>query len=98
MRKVRQTIEFANCLAGLKDPITKARLAARLKKAENGLLGDVATVGSGVFEIREHFEPGWRMYYIECEGFLVVMLGGGSKRTQASDIKRAKQIAKEFEG
>ena len=41
------------------------RLARRLEKAQKGNLGDVKSVGDGVFEMREHFGPGWRMYYVQ---------------------------------
>ncbi|EKD96884.1 MAG: addiction module killer protein [uncultured bacterium] len=44
--------------------MTRIRLAKRLDKAQRGLLGDVASVDDGVFEMREFFGPGWRMYYM----------------------------------
>jgi putative addiction module killer protein len=52
-------------------------------------------VGEGVFEMREAFGPGWRMYFIERSGQLIIMLGGGDKSTQGQDIKRAQQLASE---
>ena len=63
-----------------------------------GLLGDVAPVGEGVFELREDFGPGWRMYYVQREQVLILMLGGGDKSTQDRDIKAAKELAKTLEG
>lgn len=65
----------------------------RLEKAETGNLGDVKQVGDGVFEMREFFGPGWRMYYVERGDVLIVMLGGGNKSTQGSDIAAAKALA-----
>ncbi|CAI09464.1 conserved hypothetical protein [Aromatoleum aromaticum EbN1] len=65
----------------------------RLEKAQRGLLGDVAPVGEGVFEMREFFGPGWRMYYIQRDEVLIVMLGGGDKSSQAADIASAKVLA-----
>ena len=65
--------------------------------AETGNLGDVAKVGEGVFEMREHFGPGWRMYYIQHGELLVVMLGGGDKSTQRADIRQAIALAKTLE-
>ena len=50
-------------------------------------------VGSGVFEMREHFGPGWRMYYVQRGAVLVVMLGGGDKSSQAADIAKAIALA-----
>jgi putative addiction module killer protein len=86
---IKQTPEFDEWLTSLKDGMTRIRLARRLDKAQRGLLGDVAAVGEGVFEMREFFGPGWRMYYVERNGMLIVMLGGGDKSTQTSDIHRA---------
>ncbi|WP_261380146.1 type II toxin-antitoxin system RelE/ParE family toxin [Xylella fastidiosa] len=47
--------------------------------------------------MREHFGPGWRMYYVQRGSFLIVMLGGGDKSTQQSDIRRAIELAKSLE-
>ena len=89
MYTIKRTPEFDDWLASLKDGMTRIRLARRLDKAQRGLLGDVASVGAGVFEMREFFGPGWRMYYTERNGMLIVMLGGGDKSTQSEDIERA---------
>ncbi len=86
---IKRTPEFDNWLFGIKDGMTRIRLAKRLDKAQRGLLGDVAPVGNGVMEMRECFGPGWRMYYIEQNGMLIVMLGGGDKSSQSADILRA---------
>ncbi len=86
---IKRTPEFDNWLSGIKDGMTRIRLAKRLDKAQRGLLGDVAPVGNGVMEMREFFGPGWRMYYIEQNGMLIVMLGGGDKSSQSADILRA---------
>lgn len=78
---------------GLRDGMTHRRLARRLEKAQKGNLGDVKSVGNGVFEMREHFGPGWRMYYVQRGQVLIVMLGGGEKSTQAADIAKAIKLA-----
>jgi putative addiction module killer protein len=57
-------------------------------------LGDVAPVGDNVFEMREFFGSGWRMYFVQHEDTLIVMLGGGDKFTQSKDINKAKRLAK----
>ena len=77
----------------MRDAKTKARLVAGLRKAQLGNLGDVRPVGRGVFEIREHFGPGWRMYCAQRGTQLIVMLGGGEKSTQNRDIAEAKRLA-----
>ena len=96
MFSVIETEEFTDWLTGLKDRPTRIRLARRLNKARRGNLGDIKPVGDGVFEMREFFGPGWRMYYVERSGALIVMLGGGEKSGQANDINRAKKLAEEW--
>lgn len=90
---VRRLDEFSDWLKGLKDGLTRQRLNKRLRKAQLGNLGDVEPVGEGVFEMREHFGPGWRMYYVQRGQVLIVMLGGGDKSTQRADIRRAIALA-----
>lgn len=94
MFRVRLTPEFQEWLSSLRDAPTRIRLARRLDKAQRGLLGNVAPVGEGVFEMREFFGPGWRMYYTERDGLLIVMLAGGDKSSQRQDIVRAIMLAK----
>jgi putative addiction module killer protein len=91
MYTVKTLPEFDKWLNGLKDRITRIRLSRRLDKAQRGNLGDVKPVGEGIFEMREHFGPGWRMYYTKRGEILIVMLGGGEKSSQESDIAKAKQ-------
>ncbi|WP_240141500.1 type II toxin-antitoxin system RelE/ParE family toxin [Nitrosomonas sp. HPC101] len=62
---VKRLDEFDKWLDGLKDRPTRIRLIRRLDKARQGLLGDVKPVGEGVFEMREFFSSGWRMYYVQ---------------------------------
>jgi len=59
---VNRLDEFSQWLKGLKDVNTRLRLIKRLRKVQLGNLGDVQAVGQGVYEMREHFGPGWRMY------------------------------------
>jgi putative addiction module killer protein len=89
MYTIKRMPGFDDWLSRLKDPMTRIRLARRLDKAQRGLLGDVAPVGEGVWEMREFFGPGWRMYYVEHDGLLIVMLGGGDKSSQSADIAAA---------
>lgn len=98
MLTIKRTDDFAAWLDGLKDRPTRVRLVRRLDKAARGLLGDVQPVGQGVFEMREHFGPGWRMYYVQRGAMLIVMLGGGEKSTQQADIAAAQVLAINIEG
>jgi putative addiction module killer protein len=85
--------EFDAWLKGLGDKTAQRRLVARLRKASLGNLGDVRPVGKSVVEMREHFGPGWRMYYTLRGDQLVVMLGGGPKSSQRTDIAAAQRRA-----
>lgn len=97
MYTVYQHPQFKTWLASLKDGMTRRRLARRLEKAQQGNLGDVKPVGDTVWEMREFFGPGWRMYYIQRGAVLVVMLGGGDKSTQSADIAKAIALAATIE-
>ena len=92
--QVETTEAFDAWLDSLKDHMTRIRLSRRLDKAMRGLLGDVQPVGEGVFEMREFFGAGWRMYYIQRGPILIVMLGGGDKSTQQADIAAAIALSK----
>jgi putative addiction module killer protein len=93
MYVIKTLPEFDAWLRGLSDKTAQRRLIARLRKASLGNLGDVKPVGKGVVEMREHFGPGWRMYYTLRGGQLVVMLGGGSKSSQRTDVTVAQRRA-----
>jgi putative addiction module killer protein len=94
---VKRLPEFDAWMASLRDGMTKRRLAVRLRKAQLGNLGDVKPVGDGVYEMREFFGPGWRMYYAQRGSVLIVMLGGGEKSSQATDIATAIRLANQLE-
>lgn len=98
MFTIKRMPEFDHWFDNIKDGVTRIRLAKRLDKAQRGLFGDVTSVGGGVFEMREFFGPGWRMYYVERDGTLIIMLGGGDKSTQKDDIAKAVMLAKTLEG
>lgn len=87
--QIKQLEEFADWLRSIRDSETRGRLVKRLRKASLGNLGDAKSVGQGVFEMREDFGPGWRMYYVRRVEIVIVMLGGGSKASQQNDINKA---------
>jgi len=94
---VKTLPEFDAWLDSLKDRMTRLRLSRRLDKVQCGNLGDVKSVGDGVYEMREFFGSGWRMYYTMRGNTLIIMLGGGDKGSQTTDIAKAKQLENRLE-
>ncbi len=94
---VRQAEEFQDWLDRLRDQRAQVRIAARLRLAEAGNLGDWKPVGGEVSEMRVDVGPGYRLYFTRKGSILIVMLAGGDKSTQARDIKRAQRILKQLE-
>jgi putative addiction module killer protein len=90
---VKALPEFTSWLDRLADASIRGVVISRIKRLERGLLGDVESVGDGVSELRIHIGAGWRVYFAQRGGQLIVLLAGGSKRTQNNDIKRAKALA-----
>ena len=93
MYTVKTLPEFQAWLEGLADKTAQRRLVARLRKASLRNLGDVRPVGRGLFEMREHFGPGWRMYFALRGTQLIIMVGGGAKSSQEKDIAIARRRA-----
>ncbi len=95
MRVVRSDI-FDSWLDDLADPNVKTAIVVRIQRLEDGNFGDVRSVGEGVHELRIHMGAGWRLYFVRRGAELVILLCGGSKRSQARDISRAKALAAEY--
>ena len=95
MIEIRETEMFSTWLRSLRDSTARARIAARIQRLAFGNPGDVRPVGEGVSELRVHFGPGYRVYYVQRGVVLVVLLCGGDKDTQDKDIEMAKNLAKE---
>jgi putative addiction module killer protein len=93
MFTIKPLPEFIAWLDNLNDGSVRGVIAARIKRLERGLLGDAEPVGDGVSELRIHFGAGWRVYFTQRGTQIIVLLVGGSKRTQKKDIKRAKELA-----
>jgi putative addiction module killer protein len=87
-----RTAEFDEWLKKLSDPIGKARILARIRSAEAGNFGDVAPVGGGVFEMRIHVGPGYRVYYCRRGDVIYLLLCGGDKSSQRKDIRIAQKL------
>lgn len=87
---------FGEWLDRLNDRKGKARIVARLTSAEHGNFGDCEPVGEGVSEMRIHYGPGYRVYFVRRELTVYVLLCGGDKRSQRRDIEQAKTMAGEL--
>lgn len=97
MLEIRKTEIFTKWFENLNDRRAKARIQARIDRAEMGNFGDVAAVGEGVSEFRIFYGPGYRVYFIQKDSVLVILLSGGDKASQKSDIAKAKKIATQLE-
>jgi putative addiction module killer protein len=91
-----RSASFDAWLSGLADQKAKARILARLRSASLGNLGDCEPVGEGVSEMRIHFGPGYRVYFVRTEISVYVLLAGGDKSSQKRDIARAKDMARQL--
>jgi probable addiction module antidote protein/putative addiction module killer protein len=94
MKSIEKTAEFQEWITGLTDKMVKARIAVRIDRLQQGNPGDVAPVGESVSELRLHFGSGWRIYFTERDGRIIVLLAGGMKSTQKHDIKLALELAR----
>jgi putative addiction module killer protein len=97
MIEVRQTEIFASWFGDLRDRRAKVWIQVRIDRMELGNFGDAAPVGEGVSELRIHYGPGYRVYFVQRGTALVVLLAGGDKSSQDADIENAKKIAKQLE-
>jgi len=97
MIEVRKTEIFTKWFEDLKDRKARARIQARIDRVEMGNFGDVSPVGEGVSELRIFYGPGYRVYFVQRNSVVVVLLSGGDKSSQQSNIARAKEIAKQLE-
>jgi putative addiction module killer protein len=97
MFTVQLTSQFEEWLDQLDDRRAQVRIAARLRQAEAGNLGDWKSVGGEISELRVNFGPGYRLYFTRRGTILIVMLAGGDKSSQATDIRRAKRILDQLE-
>ncbi len=96
MIKVYETINFRHWFSSIKDLSVRIRLARRLDRARLGNLGDFKKLAQFLFEMREFFGKGWRMYFYQDIEPSILMLYGGTKDSQRDDINKAKQMIKEL--
>ena len=88
---------YLKWLKTIKDPSTKARIQYRLRRMEvEDNFGDARSLGQGVYELKFHFGPGYRIYFGSAGRYIVILLCGGDKKSQEADIKTAKALWKEY--
>jgi putative addiction module killer protein len=92
MVELVKTRTFDAWLLGLRDRKAVARIQVRIDRLAIGNSGDVKSVGSGITEMRIDYGPGYRVYFMRRGLLLIVLLCGGDKSTQASDIAQAKNL------
>jgi putative addiction module killer protein len=97
MIEIRETATFLDFIEDLVDERAQAKIAARIERLAAGNAGDVASVGEGISEMRIHYGPGYRVYFIKRGQTVIVLLCGGDKSSQNKDIKTAKLLAKDLE-
>lgn len=96
MVEVRQTERFARWLENLRDLRARARVQARIERLIGGNPGDIKPVGSGVSELRTNYGPGYRVYFQQKGSTLIILLAGGDKSTQISDIDEALMLVRQI--
>lgn len=93
MFRILETTLYQRWRTRIKSKVDVLRIDLRIQRLKDGNFGDSNNVGDGVFELRMHFGPGYRVYCIFEEGQYVILLAGGTKRKQSADILKAKKLA-----
>ncbi len=96
MNTIVQSIVFSAWLRDLRDEVGRALILQRLISAELGNFGDCQPVGEGISEMRLHHGPGYRVYFIRRGTTVYLLLSGGNKASQKTDIRLAKKMVKDM--
>ena len=96
MFEIIKSDAFEGWLLGLRDRMARLRIQVRIDRMRDGNMGDVKPARAGVLELRIDHGPGYRVYFIKTGSVVLVLLGGGDKRTQDADIARAVTLAKHW--
>ena len=94
MIEIRKTDVFAQWLDALRDIRARAKVQARIERLAAGNAGDAEPVGEGVSELRINYGPGYRVYFKRRGHEVIILLAGGDKSTQTTDIKTALRLAR----
>ena len=96
MTEVRQTPDYEKWFESLKDRTARARVDIRIRRLSLGNFGAVEPVGEGVSALKIDLGPGYRGYFFQHGGHCVLLLVGGDKSTQARNIKKANELARQY--
>jgi len=92
MYTIHALTEFKEWFSSLPDDLIRRTITARVNRMTHDLFGDVKfSVADGVHELRIHVGSGWRVYFTQRAGCIVVLLVGGAKRTQKQDLKAIRE-------
>ena len=94
--RVEMTEVYRDWIGSLKDRAGRARVQVRVDRLAHGNPGQHRSLSGGVNELKIDFGPGYRVYYTERGGVLIILLAGGDKSSQAKDIQRALALAKQL--
>ena len=95
MLQIKKTEYFSKWHANLKDARARAKINLRIEQVKLGNFGEFKFVGEGIYEMRIHYGPGYRIYYTKKDDIVVLLLAGGDKSTQQKDIDKAKELNNE---
>ena len=95
--RAQQTEVYRDWINGLRDRVTRARIQVRVDRLVHGNPGQHRNLNDGVSELKIDMGPGYRVYYTERDGEIIILLAGGDKSSQAQDIKQAIALAKGLE-
>ena len=93
---IKETEPFRKWFTKLRDQRAYACVQKRLKLLRDGYFGDFKCLGGGISELKIHYGPGYRVYYTERKGLIIILLAGGDKSTQDKDIVKARKLAQEW--
>ena len=95
--RVQQTEVYRDWINGLRDRVTRARIQVRVDRLVHGNPGQHRHLTDGVSELKIDIGSGYRVYYTERNGEIIILLAGGDKSSQTQDIKQAIALAKGLE-
>ena len=94
--KILQTQQFVKWFRALRDEVAKPAIIRRIERLADGNPGDTKNIGNNLFELRFDIGKGYRVYFTYKDLTIIILLLGGNKSSQETDVKKAKKLAKEI--